>query len=203
MRHLPNLICLARIGLIWPIVASLVAGDYRQTLVDARLDHAFTRLNLHRVSLSVFAFNERAIRSYRRVGFVLEGRSREAIHRDGRWWDEPGDISMPHRIGLGSVAYIFMLSVLLWLVGLPLRRREWSYQKVLAFVAFTGLPAKAPSRSTTWRYSKPCSTKLCAWAAGLRLNTVARAMSPCSRRTHWPFLRSIAGKRIKIGRAHV
>jgi RimJ/RimL family protein N-acetyltransferase len=52
------------------------------------LEHAFERLNLHRIGLSVFAFNERAIRSYRRAGFVIEGRAREAIRRDGRWWDE-------------------------------------------------------------------------------------------------------------------
>ncbi len=52
------------------------------------VDHAFTTLRLHRVALSVFAFNERAIRAYTRVGFVAEGRSREAIWRDGRWWDE-------------------------------------------------------------------------------------------------------------------
>lgn len=52
------------------------------------VEHAFSKLGLHRVTLSVFAFNERAISSYRKVGFVLEGRSREAIWRDGRWWDE-------------------------------------------------------------------------------------------------------------------
>jgi RimJ/RimL family protein N-acetyltransferase len=52
------------------------------------VDHAFAGLGLHRVALSVFAFNERAIRAYERVGFVHEGRSREAIWRDGRWWDE-------------------------------------------------------------------------------------------------------------------
>lgn len=52
------------------------------------LEHAFGTLGLHRVALSVFAFNERALRAYRKVGFVLEGRSREAIWRDGRWWDE-------------------------------------------------------------------------------------------------------------------
>jgi cardiolipin synthase len=28
VRHLPNLICLARIALVWPIVAALQAGDY-------------------------------------------------------------------------------------------------------------------------------------------------------------------------------
>lgn len=52
------------------------------------LEHAFEHLRLHRIGLSVFAFNERAIRSYRRAGFVIEGRAREAIRRDGRWWDE-------------------------------------------------------------------------------------------------------------------
>ena len=52
------------------------------------VDHAFHALGLHRVALSVFEFNERAIRAYRRCGFVVEGRAREAIWRDGRWWDE-------------------------------------------------------------------------------------------------------------------
>ena len=52
------------------------------------VDHAFGSLGLHRVALSVFAFNERAIRAYPRVGFVIEGKAREAIWRDGRWWDE-------------------------------------------------------------------------------------------------------------------
>jgi len=52
------------------------------------VDHALGSLGLHRVALTVFAFNERAIRAYERVGFVIEGRAREAIWRDGRWWDE-------------------------------------------------------------------------------------------------------------------
>jgi RimJ/RimL family protein N-acetyltransferase len=52
------------------------------------LDHAFGVLGLHRIALFVFEFNERAIRSYQRCGFVIEGRSRESIFRDGRWWDE-------------------------------------------------------------------------------------------------------------------
>jgi RimJ/RimL family protein N-acetyltransferase len=52
------------------------------------LGHAFDTLSLHRIGLSVFSFNERAIRSYQSCGFVIEGRAREAIWRDGRWWDE-------------------------------------------------------------------------------------------------------------------
>jgi ribosomal protein S18 acetylase RimI-like enzyme len=52
------------------------------------LDHAFGPLGLHRIALFVFEFNERAIRTYQRCGFVIEGRARESIFRDGRWWDE-------------------------------------------------------------------------------------------------------------------
>ena len=52
------------------------------------LEHAFGTLGLHRIALAVFEFNERAIRAYRSCGFQVEGRAREAIWRDGRWWDE-------------------------------------------------------------------------------------------------------------------
>jgi len=33
MRHLPNIICVLRIALIWPIVGSLAAAEYRLTLL--------------------------------------------------------------------------------------------------------------------------------------------------------------------------
>jgi RimJ/RimL family protein N-acetyltransferase len=47
------------------------------------LRYAFTELNLNRVSLGVFSYNPRAIRSYEKVGFVCEGRERQVVHRDG------------------------------------------------------------------------------------------------------------------------
>jgi RimJ/RimL family protein N-acetyltransferase len=83
------------------------------------LDHAFGTLGLHRIALFVFEFNERAIRAYRRCGFVVEGRSRESIFRDGRWWDEiamsviesdwrasrPADaVAVPERTGVAAEA---------------------------------------------------------------------------------------------------
>jgi RimJ/RimL family protein N-acetyltransferase len=55
---------------------------------ELMLEHAFRVLALHRVALSVFEFNERAVKSYLKVGFVIEGRARDAIWRDGRYWDE-------------------------------------------------------------------------------------------------------------------
>jgi RimJ/RimL family protein N-acetyltransferase len=51
------------------------------------LRYAFEELNLHRVSLTVWGVNERAIRSYINAGFKLEGRVRENMQRDGRRLD--------------------------------------------------------------------------------------------------------------------
>lgn len=55
--------------------------------VDLLLGFAFNELNLHRIGLQVFAFNERAIRSYRKSGLVEEGRLREAFYREGNYHD--------------------------------------------------------------------------------------------------------------------
>ena len=55
---------------------------------ELMLRHAFERLGLHRVGLTVFAFNERAIGAYEKAGLRIEGRLREAVRRDGRFWDE-------------------------------------------------------------------------------------------------------------------
>jgi RimJ/RimL family protein N-acetyltransferase len=61
---------------------------YGTEATDLMLEHAFDHLGLHRISLTVFGFNERAIASYRKSGFVHEGTLRQAISRDGRYWDE-------------------------------------------------------------------------------------------------------------------
>lgn len=61
---------------------------YGTEATELMLSHAFERLGLHRVGLSVFAFNDRAIRAYEKAGFTEEGRLRDAVWRDGHWWDE-------------------------------------------------------------------------------------------------------------------
>jgi len=48
---------------------------------------AFTELNLDRLTLNVFAYNERAQRSYLKAGFQVEGRQRERLRRGGRRYD--------------------------------------------------------------------------------------------------------------------
>lgn len=49
--------------------------------------YGFRELGLHRIDLDVYGYNVRAIASYRKVGFVEEGRQREAIRHDGQWHD--------------------------------------------------------------------------------------------------------------------
>lgn len=51
------------------------------------LRYAFTELGLHRVSLSVFSNNLRAMRSYEKAGFRYEGRLREVMLREGARFD--------------------------------------------------------------------------------------------------------------------
>ena len=58
----------------------------------------------------------------------------------GRWWDDPGARLVQH-LGLGSVAYIFVLAAIIWLLVMPLRPRQWSYRHVLTFISLTSLPA--------------------------------------------------------------
>lgn len=58
----------------------------------------------------------------------------------GRYWDNPR--AEPWQLaGLGSVAYIFILAAILWLLLAPLRPKNWSYHNVLTFVALTAPPA--------------------------------------------------------------
>jgi RimJ/RimL family protein N-acetyltransferase len=51
------------------------------------LDFAFGRLGLHRIFLDVYSFNPRALRSYEKAGFVIEGRQRHTLNWGGEWAD--------------------------------------------------------------------------------------------------------------------
>ena len=51
------------------------------------LRYAFEERDLHRVALSVFDYNEAAVRSYEKLGFTEEGRLRDALKRDGSFHD--------------------------------------------------------------------------------------------------------------------
>jgi RimJ/RimL family protein N-acetyltransferase len=65
-----------------------LGGGLGREAVGLVLAHAFGPLDLHRVSLRVIAYNERAIRCYRACGFKEEGREREAACVAGQWHDD-------------------------------------------------------------------------------------------------------------------
>jgi len=51
------------------------------------LSYAFGELNLNRIFLNVFKFNERAIRSYEKCGFVVEAVLRDDVFKNNRYHD--------------------------------------------------------------------------------------------------------------------
>jgi RimJ/RimL family protein N-acetyltransferase len=60
---------------------------YGTDAMELVLRFAFTELNLRRVTLNVFEYNPRAIRSYEKCGFCIEGCQRSALLKDGKRWD--------------------------------------------------------------------------------------------------------------------
>lgn len=60
---------------------------YGREAVALLIDYAFTHWNVERIGLQTNSGNERAIRSYRAVGFVEEGRLRKHTWNNGKFHD--------------------------------------------------------------------------------------------------------------------
>ena len=60
---------------------------YGTDMMKLCLQYAFTELCVARVSLGLHEYNPRALRSYEKCGFRLEGRTRQDILREGRRTD--------------------------------------------------------------------------------------------------------------------
>jgi len=58
----------------------------------------------------------------------------------GRYWDHPS-AQIWQYLGLGSIAYVFILALFIWAIAAPLQPKHWSYRNVLIFVTLTSLPA--------------------------------------------------------------
>ncbi|KAK3325203.1 acyl-CoA N-acyltransferase [Apodospora peruviana] len=71
---------------------SLIPGyrgkGYGGEAANWAVDWGFMRGNFHRIGLTAFGHNPRAIRCYQKLGFVEEGRIREAIWHERKWYDE-------------------------------------------------------------------------------------------------------------------
>ncbi|KAJ5747009.1 uncharacterized protein N7511_008705 [Penicillium nucicola] len=69
-----------------------LASDFRGKgyggeAINWGLDWAFLHAGLHRVGLAAFSYNESAVRLYRKLGFVQDGREREAVYHRRVWHD--------------------------------------------------------------------------------------------------------------------
>ncbi|MEQ3709904.1 MAG: GNAT family protein [Tateyamaria sp.] len=73
------------IGIVDPDALGKGIGTEAMQLLAA---HAFDTMGLHRLGCRVLDFNERAIGAYEKVGFVVEGREREAALIAGKWHDD-------------------------------------------------------------------------------------------------------------------
>lgn len=58
----------------------------------------------------------------------------------GRYWDN-GRAEILQVLGVGSVVYVFVLALYLWLIIWPLRTASWNYFRVLTYITLTAPPA--------------------------------------------------------------
>ena len=49
------------------------------------IDYGFSKLNLHKINLSVYEYNPRAIRLYQSLGFINEGEMQDEVFFDGKF----------------------------------------------------------------------------------------------------------------------
>jgi hypothetical protein len=92
-----------------------------------------------------------------------------------RWWEDPG-AALSLRLGVGSVVYVFALSLLLWVLIWPVSRNNTlSYRNVLTFICLTAPPAflyAAPVRTlfdlqTAQQYRVWCLAIISIWRVAL------------------------------------
>ncbi|KIL45639.1 acetyltransferase [Jeotgalibacillus soli] len=78
-------------GTAWVSIAigesSQWGKGYGKEAMECCIRFAFMELNLHRLQLTVFSYNEPAIRLYAALGFTREGVYREFIERNGKRYD--------------------------------------------------------------------------------------------------------------------
>ncbi|MCM8787251.1 MAG: GNAT family N-acetyltransferase [Candidatus Omnitrophica bacterium] len=60
---------------------------YGQEACKLLLEYAFKRLNINKITLGVYSNHKRAIKTYKKVGFVIEGRIKGIFYIDGKFLD--------------------------------------------------------------------------------------------------------------------
>ena len=100
-----------------------------------------------RQELRLLSFRESHIDFHRyQYGFLTFAVIATWLAGVGRYWDHPGAYWWQYA-GLGSIVYVGVLSLILWLISIPLRPQNWNYLTVFIFVGLTAPPA--------WLYAIP------------------------------------------------
>ncbi|MBS4537037.1 GNAT family N-acetyltransferase [Clostridium sp. D2Q-11] len=61
---------------------------YGTDAMEVLIKFIFKEMNINKIKLNVFSFNERAQKSYEKCGFKVEGILRQEIFRDGEYHDD-------------------------------------------------------------------------------------------------------------------
>jgi len=102
-----------------------------------------------REKITIVLINEARFLFFRQVTFDMQrlgnyylalGLLATLLAGMGRYWDNP-KAELWQTFGLGSLAYVFILAIILWAIIKPLRPKNWTYKGVLIFVSMTSPPA--------------------------------------------------------------
>lgn len=61
---------------------------YGTDAIKTLVNFIFNDMNINKIRLGTFSFNERAIKSYEKCGFQVEGVLKDEIFKDGKYYDE-------------------------------------------------------------------------------------------------------------------
>ncbi len=64
-----------------------LSKGYGTEAIRLILDFGFNYMNLHNIKLELISFNERALKCYKKCGFVETGRTRENVFVNGKYYD--------------------------------------------------------------------------------------------------------------------
>lgn len=78
-----------RVGTLGIVIGTTdyLGKGYGTEAIKLIQEFAFNKLNLHKLDLEVRAYNDRAIKCYKKCGFIEEGRIRENYFIDGKYTD--------------------------------------------------------------------------------------------------------------------
>lgn len=76
-------------------VVGIMIGDkdywgrgYGTDAMKVLMKFIFEEMNMNKIRLSTFSFNERAIKSYKKCGYEIEGVLKNEIFKEGKYYDE-------------------------------------------------------------------------------------------------------------------